>query len=219
MRSLEIFIQSVPARYGRCVQLANELLRVELGAILLRITVFQQRDDQTVREFFLSILDAMTSSYAEYVLRLEDDVLLNRHLFHNVATWPALRAERFGCGWLWCSEIFMKERTSYQIEEPEPGLFEVTKPIWGSLGALFPTDHMSAIRARAEHPALLPGAHGKSQDSALSGAVLLAGLRVFLHVPSLLEHDVSVKSAFGHKFVPGYGQAGPLFDPDWKRTC
>lgn len=47
------------------------------------------------------MLDAAAAAGADYSLFLEDDLLLNLHLRHNLANWPPVRD-----GWLWMGSLY-----------------------------------------------------------------------------------------------------------------
>lgn len=150
------------------------------------------------RDHFLGVLREMQDATTEYVVRFEDDCVgINKHIKHNLLTWPALKAGNFGAGW------------GYR-----PGNIAGSHDRWwygavpGSLCTLFKTEDMPKILdfcARANLP----------QDFGMSEAVAAFGREVCIHGPSLVQHEMSVKSAFGH--VHGPDSTSRCYDPIWKR--
>lgn len=157
-----------------------------------------QKPHEDWKTNFLNVLIAMQHSRCEYVVRFEDDCVgVNKHIKHNLLTWPAIKDSSFGAGWGY-----------------HPGNIPGSHDRWhfgglpGSLCTLFRTADIPYILdycRRANVP----------QDIAMSEAVGAMKRQICVHGPSLVQHAIGTKSAFGH--VHGADATSRCFDPDWKR--
>lgn len=192
--TLEVFIQSVE---GRPIW---EKMRVLLEAsdVGKDYTRLSQQAGTQWKEHFLSVLDAMKDSTSEFVVRFEDDCVgVNKHIRHNLLSWPALSDPNLGSGWGY-----------------HPGNIPRSDDIWhygalpGSLCTLFRTEDMPRIIdfcMKSNQP----------QDIAMSQAVASIRKRICIHGPSLVQHEIGVKSAMGN--VHGSGATSRCYDENWKR--
>ncbi len=191
---LTTFIQSVENRP------VWEEMRVLLedSDIGTEYTRLVQKPNSDWRSHFLSVLREMQDAPTEYVVRFEDDCVgVNKHIKHNLLTWPALKESIFGAGW------------GYR-----PGNISGSHDRWwfggvpGSLCTLFRTEDVPKILdfcSKANIP----------QDLAMSQAVASLHREVCIHGPSLVQHSMGVKSSFGH--VHGPDSTSSCYDPTWKR--
>jgi hypothetical protein len=191
---LTTFIQSVENR-PVWDQMKVELEASDIGTSYTRLV---QKETGHWREHFLSVLCEMRDARTEYVVRFEDDCTsVNRHIKHNLLTWPALKEPAFGVGW------------GYR-----PGNITGSHERWwfggvpGSLCTIFRTEDMPQVLDFCTNCNL-------PQDLAMSQAVAAIRREVCIHGPSLVQHSMGVKSAFGHTHGPD--GTSHCFDGDWKR--
>lgn len=193
----------LPAEPGPALPTSLRLLQQR--AIRRRPRLYKSR---RIMEHLRHVLHVMYDSGAPYSLRLEDDVLVNRNILHNLATWPALGEESFGVGWLFCSEALLKARRSVGYGRASKTPYRNSREMFASLGILFP---------RAVIPQVLGKLTGYSQDLAISRAVWDCGRRCFFHVPALVENRIRVPSARGNVADPRYHTTCGFFDKDFRR--
>lgn len=143
---------------------------------------------ETINEFFLRILQRMHDSGEEICVRFEDDLWgVNRHIKHNVETWPALTEGRFGCGWLMAP--------GGQFRRWQRGKLHCSVGI-----VLLRKDIPELIQRIA--PMNLP------QDIALSQAVADMGRDIAIHHPSLVAHDIQAVSLVGNRHTRADADGG-----------
>jgi hypothetical protein len=122
-----------------------------------------------------------------YILFLEDDLIFNPHLAHNLRQWKPLRE-----GWVGMASLYnptIKEAVRY----PEEHYFEaVPECVYGSQAYLFSRACGEYI---AKHWSSVPG----MQDIKMSRLAARGGWRIFYHVPCLAQH-VGKVSAWGGPF-------------------
>jgi hypothetical protein len=140
-------------------------------------------------------------STAEWVILLEDDVLVSRHLIHNVLRWPAANDVRFGAGWL--------------FDCGGKGERWVDEPMTMAQGILYRPGLLSRFVDRAwdrlsRDPSVV-------WDYAISRGVLDCGLRIRVHGPSQVEHLWELPSVLSHLHGYRRSSSAGTFDPDWKR--
>lgn len=192
---LTVFIQSVE---GRPVwdQVMRPLLEAsDIGKDYTRLTQKRGADWKT---HFLNVLCEMSLAKTEYVVRFEDDCVgVNKHIKHNLLTWPVLKEANFGVGW------------GYR-----PGYIPGWNDKWwfgglaGSLCTIFRTADMPAVIDYCSNCNL-------PQDIAMSQAVSSMRREVCIHGPSLVEHAIGTPSEFGNRH--GCDSTSGRFMPDWKR--
>jgi hypothetical protein len=168
---------------------------IESSDIGTRYVRYVQPSNQTRREAYLSFMDWMAAVPTPLVLMLEDDALVNRHILHNLATWPAVHEPRFGAGWCMTpggrrnihDYIYRRNRTRWHDREYQHA----------SVGVLLRAPDVPMLRARMV--AWYEGRPGDlaHADMALSSAVWRTGRRIALHSPSLVEHPLG-PSTLGH---------------------
>lgn len=208
--NITVIVQSVPGRLS-WPETRRSLEASDIGE---RYEVAQQRPELTPREHFLELLDGAALAPTEWVLRLEDDVLVNRHIISNLESWPAKTDPRFGIGWLF--DPGGTTRTTHDKMYQRTG-----KDRWhrGRLhccqGVLMRTAEVPELRAHAERWfALNPGR--LSQDLALSEAVQAMGREICVHGPPLVEHLVNYQSTLGNARMRWHTTEG-AFRPTWQR--
>jgi ADP-heptose:LPS heptosyltransferase len=134
----------------------------------------------------------------DYILFLEDDLMFNRHLRHNLTGWPLLRERTIALGSLYnpyLSAVACDFRNRAWLMRPEV--------VFGSQAFLI---GKSALKFFLQH---WPEVNGL-QDIKLSRLAGRLQKVIYYHAPSLVQH-VGEQSVWGG----GFHQAVD-FDPDWK---
>lgn len=189
----------------------------------------EQKPGQNPQQVFLDGWRRVAKAAAgcSHVLRLEDDVLVNRHLRHNLERWAALDEPNFGAGWLYCHEGVRDDLRNdgggrAWARGPLSGdLFRLVPRLHGAQGVLLPARNLDRIIARAEMltAELLDAPCGPDDpalinfDISLSSAVWATGTRVYLHEPALVGDVPDVESASGNVRPGGSSR----FSPDFRR--
>lgn len=138
------------------------------------------------------------ASEADYILFLEDDLIFNRHLRHNLLRWNPLRSGAVGLAGLYnprLREMAFDFRNNARIIAPGS--------IFGSQAFL-----ISRVIARrvVRQWDRIPG----MQDVRISRIAGTLKTPVFYHAPSLVQH-VGTESVWGGPF-----HQATDFDPDWR---
>ena len=205
---IAIFLQTCPQRRTDRLPTIESIEQSDIGT---DFTLLEHPEGQDMRTFFRHVLGTMADSGADFALRLEDDVIVNRHILHNLSSWSALDDPLFGAGWLFVPEAALSVhfKTSRGIK------YRALAEMWAALAVVLPVKYVPACLdelARSEKP---------DQDLILSRAVWRLGKRCFFHEPSLAENR-DPPTAFGTKYLPGTRKqhlfAGSTFSTDWKRA-
>lgn len=208
---IAVFLQTCPQR--RTDRLPT-IASIEQSDIGTDFTVLEHPEEQDLRTFFRHVLEAMADSGADYALRLEDDVVVNRHILHNFSNWSALDDPLFGAGWLFVPQAALSSqcRTSCGVK------YRSVAEMWAALAVAIPVKYVPACLnelARSE-----ARSEKMTQDFPLSRGVWHMGKRCFFHEPSLAENR-DPPTAFGTKYPPRTKKqhlfAGSTFSADWKR--
>jgi len=154
-----------------------------------------------------------------YVLRFEDDVIVNRHILHNVKTWPALDEPKFGVG-----DLFNYDQTWPDLAD-RMRIRRVREDVFRRL-ELDQVGSQGQLLAAAAIPAILAKvgrAHEYysnklfiSYDLMTSRPCAYAGYGFYAHIPSLVNcHDGCRASTWNSKRDGLFSHKN--FDLDWKR--
>ena len=95
MNDVTVFVQTCPARRHLLHETASWVERSDIGK---NYTVLEHQEGQPLKDFLWSVLTEMAHAPTQYVLRLEDDAIVGRHILHNTFLWQALKEEDFGAG-------------------------------------------------------------------------------------------------------------------------
>lgn len=208
--NITVIVQSVPERPSWPETRAS----IEASDIGTAYEVALQRPDVEPRGHFLELLDRAARAPTPWILRLEDDVLVNKSIIHNLETWPAKDDPRFGIGWLF--DAGGTTRTTHDRMYQRPG-----KDRWhrGKLhccqGVIMRTEDIPELRKACaawfeRHPGRL------SQDIALSETVTAMGRAICVHGPPLVEHLANYPSTLGNARMRWHTTEG-AFRSDWRR--
>ena len=207
-----IVIQTCP---GREAALADTLASMAQSDIGEPDAVLVHPAGASIQEHFLSTLRAIAASGREYGIRFEDDVLVNRHIVHNALRWPALDRADFGAGWLFGSGFMHAQLRD--VHEDAPELPAPWPDVCGSLGVLVRVADVAELVS--DVPENWPPADGQ-QDRALSRAVWWLDRRVYVHSPSLVEHNARHRSTLAPDRVHAVGvhDSGGRWSETWRRA-
>jgi hypothetical protein len=183
--------------------------------------------------FWLMFLNAQARR-APYVLRLEDDIIVNKHIIHNLCTWSALRDPVFGCGLM-----FTHPDIAYKFSRNEYGLVTTEKNISYAQAQLFESKALVAATKRVWEVYAVDGYVGSKidtvwsrYDGTITMALFMDRKRTYLHRPSLVDcsevakidsihsrrkggaHNVTAEPRFEVNEIP---HRAVDFDPIWRR--
>jgi hypothetical protein len=197
---IDVFVLATPGR-----TMAHEMCfpSIEESDIGTNYTVCKNPPGVGAKAHWKSTHERAASSDAEFVLILEDDVLVNRHILHNCRTWKWKHHRDFGAGWLF-----------------RPG------GVWGLNDVWFPGHKWYCTQGVLYPTKLLPKllrmawatmqARGEPWDVAISHSVWQAKKRIRIHGPTLVEHIVVAPSAIGNPIV-NFRSSNSTFRSNWKR--
>jgi hypothetical protein len=200
---IEVFVLAAPNRpeaHRRCYR------SIEESDIGEDYTVCENPPGLGCRQHWKETHERAARSDRPFVMVLEDDVVVNRHILHNCRTWKWKHDQKFGAGWLF-----------------RPGGVWGTNDDWYpgykwfcTQGVLYPTALLPKLIAIAWGIMQAPGR--EAWDVAISHAVWRAGLRIRMHGPALVEHIVTVPSAIGNPNSAQMGRSSNgTFSKSWKR--
>jgi hypothetical protein len=157
---------------------------------------------QSVQERARALCARTDPEETALLLRLEDDVIVNRHLLHNVATWPAVSEPDFVFGTLFTADGCWPEEMFWSTK-PSGAVYRKDARIGHGQGWLLNARTVDAILER------IPAARRKIGrravfDDELSQA--LFGWRpYYVHLPSLVNcHGGCLRRANGQRLLAGH---------------
>lgn len=196
----EVYVFAAPGR-----PLAHELSFASLRAsdIGEAFTVLENPPGLKPAEHWRAVHERAAKASSELVLVLEDDVLVNTHILHNVATWRYPHDRNFGAGWLYSPGGYAQKDVWYT------GDWE-----WhGTCGVLYRTERLPFL---IEHAWKRIQA-GRPWDCAMAHACHLEGKKIRVHYPALVEHLHELPSAIGNP-AGGRRHSGGTYKQDWRRS-
>lgn len=210
---IDVIVQAHPSR-TETGQFDLTRDSIEASDVVVYQTVVSDRRTHRYVHF-LDILRRAAQSESDLVLRLEDDCVVNKHLLHNIRTWPALRDERFGLGWLYCPPA---------VPMKDEDLWFKGNHLAGAVAVLGRPDYFRRLVPMLEEE-LRTGDHFR-QDVSLMKAVHRTRRRICLHCPPIVEHRIDIPStkaagdpSGGGYYGPGLGTTFGRFKPDWRRAA
>lgn len=173
----------------------------------------QAADSMTFGEHLATVLRSFPASGKPWGIWLEDDVLLNEQILHNLARWEATRKDNFGVGWLFLP--FGTSRDGNRLGRDGGELYRRLEKgfMHVSVAVLFRSDLCNEIADRIT----VIDPCGVKFDLSVSEAVLDMERRCYLHEPSLAEHRIDIPSTLGHEHPVEHHTTNGHFDPKWCR--
>lgn len=226
-KDIAVVVHTCPSRRKRLSPLKDSIAQSDLD--INTIDWAEEPDGCSNFEKRLHYLTLLcrNARRAPYVLRLEDDIIVNRHIMHNLVTWNATRQPDFAVGVLFVNHLLYQfPQSDDNHTDQTTGLVyrEPTSTPWAQ-AHLYSSYHLipAAQRYFEELAEKFPSYYRELHRSALAfdwaitKAVGRMGLRVYLHQPSLAQcTEVGDHRALSRKKVPVPHRAQD-FDQDWRR--
>lgn len=148
---------------------------------------------------WLEMADAARVRNCSLILRLEDDIVVNRHILHNVCRWKAPESPLFGLGTLFSPDYWLKKPQLFVADKATGAVYRNNIDVEGAQGQLVATSRIEALLAGVPQAIRDKGFgkphHQPSFDWSLSRAAWPLGLRAFVHQPALVDlHAASLQS-------------------------
>lgn len=165
----------------------------------------------------------LASTKAEYFVRFEDDIEVNKHIHYNASTWSALDEPDFGMGLLYVNSSVVDPRGWHMLSRSPSGVLK-RRARWaeGAQAQIFKSSLIPIIIenfGKNVDQLNYPGAKDPDYcipDFSVSTGVYEAGKSVYIHTPSLVQHRGRVSV-----FSPGQTAKEEIssrnYDPSWKR--
>ena len=174
----------------------------------------------------LAMAERALSHGCTWMLRLEDDIVVNTSIVHNVATWQALRDPRFGMGTLFRPNYWNDVPRLLTVSPASGASFREAINVEGGQGQVLRVSSLETVIPLTRQARRDLDADGLTDcvnfDSALSRAIYLAdnSLKTFVHDPALVDiHPGSCHSLLLGEHDPETHYWGDKqFDPTWKHS-
>lgn len=200
--------------HGRDAKDRDKTIRsIDASDLAGRYSVMCQPKSEHRDDFYMRVLRRICDDTRfDYMLRLEDDVIVNKSILHNACRWRAPSHPLFGAGWLSATSGLLEDNINcrrldghWVREYPEchfaGGLLMPTETLRSGLSYL-------EQRLRAGGGQFAPGC-------SLSRAVWSLGKRVFFHDPSIVKIDMSIPAYHPARADQSDFWRQP-FDPSWR---
>jgi hypothetical protein len=169
------------------------------------------------------VAECAAEAGASHVLRLEDDVVVNPHLAHNVATWPGLRLDDFGVGLLFVDDSLLTQLTGFEVDTATGAMRSKMDNLSCGQAQLVATELIPKLVA--EYPAAKAQlyhrwGHDRERldfDAAFTHAAHRLGRRLFVHVPSLVQTSALSASSVLSPDGKQRHSAKRTWRDDWRR--
>lgn len=173
-------------------------------------------------DFYIQTLRRLRTE-AAFLLRLEDDILVNRHIIHNVLRWRGFDEPSFGAGWLSVPSNYALD-TNHIDRGPHGTLYRNYKEMNFGGGVIVPSARLddALLLSVEKHMKSMP-ANNFTPVRSLSNTMWWRGLRAYFHYPpSLVFMDLDVLSYPGRTETRRYPEQSlnimrpQDFRVDWK---
>ncbi|MCA9597369.1 MAG: hypothetical protein KC776_28845 [Myxococcales bacterium] len=205
-KAVTVIVQTHPARRGLIWPTLESIERSDISG---HYTVLEQRPDVSHHEHFADVLHAMADCATPWVLRLEDDIVVGRHVLRDFLSWPALAHPKFGCGWLATPKAEMEADTA----RLDGHLIRNHREMYASY----------AVGCTPDFAAKVCEAHLKTdrskdvdQDLQFARVAWDSGKRIFIHEPCLGENRL-LPSIYGTRPDEATHNAHEYYAPGWCR--
>jgi hypothetical protein len=167
-----------------------------------------------IKLWFLDTLKNLSKD-CDFLVRFEDDTIVNKHIHHNLQKWRALHAPDFGIGQLFFYDANVAVRDNMLVANHgawcrKDSMYE------GSQGNIFKSKHIQKLADNFfEAEKFKPNASGLGFDWKVTRALNICGLRTYVHFPSLVNCNSSSKiGGDGTKHEGHFSHK--TFNIDWK---
>lgn len=209
MLAISTFVLSAPGRAATTEKCLQSLRESDIGS---DYAVCTQAPGQEPLDHWSKTFLSMADAPTPLVLMLEDDCLTNKHVLHNIRSWPWIHDAEFGAGWLYSPAGYKHGTDAWYTNK-------YIREWYGSVACLYWRKDLSTI-----HDVALnwmregPRAPNRMWDCAVSWAVRSLGKKIRQHGPPLFEHMYLEPSAFGHKNNRKTHSTHGTFDADFRRV-
>ncbi len=150
-----------------------------------------------------------------FILRLEDDVIVNRHILHNVASWQALHEPNFGFGQLFNWDGDYPPRACMAAINRHGSVERKDQEFYGAQGQLFLAEIIPQVADSFLHFGKnFYGEDHFNLDGCVTRSVRSAGKVGYLHRPSLVNcHAACSTAASGYQHNGHFSKKS--FSLDW----
>lgn len=206
-----VYIATSKDRESILEQTARELAASDWGAppTVLYHDRMRLSFDEISALWYKGIEDAYEAGH-EWVLFLEDDVTVNRHLRHNLARWAPAAEGWADVGVLYTPNLVGDEpfvetnpERGYRVAEVKPDAEWPRRSIWGSQAMLFSRKMVGLLHENWNRFRGAP-------DLRTFGVATMTGTRIVYTLPDLVQHRPG-RTAYG---TPPHRSR--TFRPDWK---
>lgn len=197
---IEVFVFAAP---GRDEAHARTFASIEASDIGKNYTVSMHPEGVTANEHWKATHELAAQAKSEFVLVLEDDVLVNRFILENIESWRWKHHKDFGGGWVYSPGGYARKDTWYRGHKPwamTPGVLYKTADL----------PRLTAVAVETMQKKNLPW------DCAIALACE-TGKRVRVHHPSLVEHLNELPSKLGNPDKSPMRTSRGTFAPTWRR--
>lgn len=175
---IHVYVHTCPQRAHQLSRLTDSLDASDVGEYEVRVC--EAKGLFQVEHWYLEQFDELCRQH-EWVLRLEDDVVVSPHLRHNLEHWPARRDPYFAVGSAFRFSCYQDDWTEWRVDAQTGSLYTVQRLIAGGQALLIRSEKWAEVRKH------LPRLPGSMMDLGLSDAVFRADLRYYMHRPSLVQ--------------------------------
>lgn len=141
---------------------------------------------------------------SEFVLVLEDDAIVNRHILWNIETWRWKHHRDFGAGWVYNPGGYSQVDTWYRGNRA-----------WAmTVAVLYRTETLPRLIDTSWKRMVT----GEPWDCAIAWAAHDGGKRIRVHFPSLAEHQNHLPSKIGNPSQSPMRTSRGTFRQDWRRA-
>lgn len=197
---IEVVVFAAP---GRDEAHRRSFASIEASDIGTRYQVSMHPEGMKPGDHWRATHELAAKASTEFVLVLEDDVLVNRFIIQNIESWRWRLNKDFGAGWIYNPGGYAKKYDTWYVGKP-----------WAMTPAvLYETKRL---------PALIELAWPKMQggmiwDCAIAWAAVQGGKRIRVHFPSLVEHMNDVPSKLGNPNKSVLRTSGGTYREEWLR--
>jgi hypothetical protein len=158
-----------------------------------------EKDDRV--KFAINAWQRAIDSGKKWILRLEDDVLVNRYLLHNVCSWRSPHVEpKFGLGFLSVPGLVLTDRARIAYGEKLRTPFRNWPEMHFGGGMLIRAEVLKPVLDQYE--ACLSLGKSLRNSCCLSKVLYAKGLRSYFHLPSIVRINLALPRGSDGKVIP-----------------
>lgn len=221
---LYVWVHTCPQRIDHLDELIGSLAASDVGEFDLRCHEPGLDFDAIKRwwaEQWVEAAQRAAERGASFVLRLEDDIVVGRHLVHNVLSWPALGLPDFGVGILFLDDSMIAQLSAMEIESQTGAMRTRLDHSAFAQAQIVPTELCEPLAngSRRATEALRRSrvATDLDFDCGFTHVAHHLGKRTYLHVPSLVQTTaLSNQSELTGEITRSHS-ARRTWKPEWRR--